>query len=128
MRYSQIRKMDISNGEGVGVSLFVQGCPIHCTNCFNKETWDFSGGNEWSATVREKFVTLAGRNHINRVSFLGGEPMAEQNYAEVYSVIEEIHEKYPSKRIWVYSGYTEQFLRANRAHLFDISDVVVAGL
>lgn len=46
MKYAAIRKMDISNGEGLGVSLFVQGCHFHCKNCFNKETWDFDGGNE----------------------------------------------------------------------------------
>ena len=48
MRYAQIRSMDISNGEGVGVSLFVQGCPFHCKNCFNSETWDFNGGKEFT--------------------------------------------------------------------------------
>ena len=46
MRYASIRKMDISNGEGLGVALFVQGCHFHCKNCFNKETWDFNGGKE----------------------------------------------------------------------------------
>ena len=56
MRYAQIRSMDISNGEGVGVSLFVQGCPFHCKNCFNSETWDFSGQkkqkiNLWNSLI-----------------------------------------------------------------------------
>lgn len=52
MRYAQIRSMDISNGEGVGVSLFVQGCPFHCKNCFNSETWDFNGGKEWTEKTK----------------------------------------------------------------------------
>lgn len=52
MRYAQIRSMDISNGEGVGVSLFVQGCPFHCKNCFNSETWDFSEGKEWTEKTK----------------------------------------------------------------------------
>ena len=56
MRYAQIRSMDISNGEGVGVSLFVQGCPFHCKNCFNSETWDFSGGKEWTEKTKNKFI------------------------------------------------------------------------
>lgn len=56
MRYAQIRSMDISNGEGVGVSLFVQGCPFHCKNCFNSETWDFSGGKEWTEKTKNKFM------------------------------------------------------------------------
>lgn len=127
MRYSQMRSMDISNGEGVGVSLFVQGCPIHCENCFNKETWSFDGGFEWDASAREKFVTLAGRPFITRVTILGGEPMAEENYEEVYSIIEEIRIKFPQKKIWVYSGFTEEYLRAKREHLFDITNVIIAG-
>ena len=67
MRYAQIRKLDVSNGEGVGVSLFVQGCPIHCTNCFNKETWDPNGGKEWTADVEQKFLELVNKEYISRV-------------------------------------------------------------
>ena len=48
MRYAKIRKMDISNGKGIGVSLFVQGCDFHCQGCFNSETWDFKGGKEFT--------------------------------------------------------------------------------
>ena len=51
MRYASMRCMDISNGEGLGVSLFVQGCPIHCEGCFNTETWDFNGGKEWTIEI-----------------------------------------------------------------------------
>ena len=58
MRYAAIRKMDISNGEGLGVSLFVQGCHFHCKNCFNKETWDFDGGNELTFKEIEKLYLL----------------------------------------------------------------------
>ena len=58
MRFAQIRSMDISNGEGVGVSLFVQGCDKspHCKNCFNSETWDFNGGKEWTEETKEQFI------------------------------------------------------------------------
>ena len=47
MRYSKIHKLDVSNGSGIGVALFVQGCHFHCKNCFNKETWDFDRGNSY---------------------------------------------------------------------------------
>lgn len=95
MRYAQIRSMDISNGEGVGVSLFVQGCPFHCKNCFNSETWDFNGGKEWTEETKNKFMELIDRPYIKRISILGGEPLAEQNLDGVLSLIKEIREKYP---------------------------------
>ena len=56
MRYNKIRKMDISNGPGVRVSIFMQGCSFHCKNCFNKETWDFKGGSEFTTDTIEKVL------------------------------------------------------------------------
>lgn len=105
MRYAQIRSMDISNGEGVGVSLFVQGCPFHCKNCFNSETWDFNGGKEWTEEVKDKFMKLIDRPYIKRVSFLGGECLAEQNLDVVLDLIKEIRISFPAKTIWLYTGF-----------------------
>lgn len=106
MRYAQIRSMDISNGEGVGVSLFVQGCPFQCKNCFNSDTWDFNGGKEWTEEIKDKFMKLIDRPYIKRVSFLGGECLAEQNLDEVLKLIQEIRISFPEKTIWLYTGYT----------------------
>lgn len=105
MRYAQIRSMDISNGEGVGVSLFVQGCPFHCKNCFNSETWDFNGGKEWTEETKNKFIELINRPYIKRVSFLGGECLAEQNLDEILKLVQEIRISFPEKTIWLYTGY-----------------------
>jgi anaerobic ribonucleoside-triphosphate reductase activating protein len=74
MRYASIREMDITNGIGIGVSLFVQGCTHHCKGCFNPETWDFNGGKEWTQDIENKFIELCKRPHIDCVSILGGEP------------------------------------------------------
>lgn len=105
MRFASIRKLDISNGEGVGVSLFVQGCDRHCFNCFNPDTWDFNGGKEWTEEAKNKFIKLIDRPYINRISVLGGEPLAEQNLDEVLSLIKEIRISFPEKTIWLYTGY-----------------------
>lgn len=105
MRYASIRSLDISNGEGVGVSLFVQGCDKHCFNCFNSETWDFNGGKEWTEETKNKFMGLINRPYINRISVLGGEPLAEQNLNEVLSLIKEIRISFPKKTIWLYTGF-----------------------
>lgn len=116
MRYAQIREMDVSNGEGVGVSLFVQGCPIHCKNCFNKETWDFNGGEEWTQEVEEKFLKLVNRDYIQRVSILGGEPLASQNVETVQHILSII----PSnKQKWLYTGY--QFENLNIKQMLAVS-------
>lgn len=105
MRYAQIRSMDVSNGEGVGVSLFVQGCPFHCKNCFNSDTWDFNGGKEWTEETKNKFMELIDRPYIKRVSFLGGECLAEQNLDEVLNLTQQIRISYPEKTIWLYTGF-----------------------
>lgn len=134
MRYAQIRELDISNGEGVGVALFVQGCRFACKNCFNPETWDFNGGKEWTPEVKEKFLELIDRPYIKRVSILGGESLADENLDGVLDLVTEINKRYnipqdivrnnnsnhnilsrntdeirlllPNKSIWIYSGYT----------------------
>lgn len=112
MRYAQIRAMDISNGEGVGVSLFVQGCPFHCKNCFNSETWDFNGGKEWTEKTKNKFMELINRPYIKRVSFLGGECLAEQNLDEVLELVKQIRILYPEKTIWLYTGFDFDLLNS----------------
>ena len=112
MRYASIRELDISNGEGVGVSLFVQGCHFHCYNCFNTETWDFNGGKEWTEETKNKFIKLIDRPYINRISVLGGEPLAEQNLDEVLSLIKEIRISFPEKSIWLYTGYDFDILNS----------------
>lgn len=106
MRYASIRSMDISNGEGVGVSLFVQGCHFHCKNCFNQDTWDFSGGKEWNREIEDEFMKLVNRPYIKRVSLLGGEPLADENVLDIMRLINRIKTECPNKKIWCYTGYT----------------------
>lgn len=105
MRYARIRKMDVSNGEGVGISLFVQGCHFHCKGCFNQETWDFNGGKEWTPEIEEQFIQLANKPYIKRISILGGEPLADENVRDVYYLITQLKSRYPEKKIWLYTGY-----------------------
>lgn len=105
IRYASIRSMDISNGEGVGVALFVQGCHLHCPNCFNPETWDFNGGKEWTEKVKNKFLELANRLYIKRISILGGEPLAEENLDDVLDLVNRIRLSSTHKSIWLYTGF-----------------------
>lgn len=110
MRYAQIRKMDISNGLGVGVALFVQGCHFHCPECFNKETWDFNGGNEYNIEIENTILNLLQQPQITRFSILGGEPLEECNLYQLSILIKKIKTSFPNIKIWLYSGYTYEDL------------------
>ena len=108
MRYASIRELDISNGEGVGVALFVQGCHFHCYNCFNPDTWDFNGGKEWTQETEDKLIELASKLYIKRLSILGGEPLADENLDGVLHLVNRFRLLFPNKSIWLYSGYNYQ--------------------
>ena len=114
IRYAQIRECDVSNGEGVGVALFVQGCNFHCYNCFNKDTWDFNGGKEWTPEVEDKFIELANRPYIKRISLLGGECLADENLDGVLNLVNKIRLLMPEKTIWIYSGFTWESIMWSR--------------
>lgn len=105
MKYAKIRKMDISNGEGVRVSLFVQGCSFHCKNCFNQETWDFNGGKEFTTAEIQKIIELANKDYIAGLSVLGGEPLHNNNVDEVFHIVATFKEKFPNKDIWLWTGF-----------------------
>ena len=106
MRYAQIRNMDVSNGDGIGVALFVQGCQFHCKNCFNSETWGFNNGKEWTKEIKDKFLKLIDKSYIKRVSILGGSPLVDENIEDIIKLVKDIKRLYPDKKIWLYTGYT----------------------
>ena len=103
--YNKIRKMDISNGPGVRVSIFFQGCAFHCKNCFNPETWEFGIGNEFSEDTINQILELASADHIKGLSILGGEPMHPKNIDASTELAKRFKEKYPNKTIWCWSGF-----------------------
>ena len=104
MRYASIRKMDISNGEGLGVALFVQGCHFHCKNCFNKETWDFNGGKELTTWDVLELLRPLTNPQYTRLSILGGEPLTKENIEGVSAICKFVKEFIPDKKIWLYTG------------------------
>ena len=114
MRYNLIRKMDISNGPGVRVSIFMQGCPFHCKNCFNPETWDFEGGKEFTQETIDKVLELSNKNEVKGLSILGGEPMAPTNIEGTAKLAKAFKEKYPEKNVWAWSGYKYEQIKRSR--------------
>lgn len=105
MRYNKIRKMDISNGPGVRVSVFMQGCTFHCKNCFNPETWDFKQGKEFTDETIDTVLELASKDFIVGLSILGGEPMHPKNIEGTTKLAKAFKERYPNKTIWCWSGF-----------------------
>ena len=105
MKYNSIRKMDIADGPGVRVSIFMQGCSFHCKNCFNSETWDFNGGQEFNDETINKVIDLCKQNYIHGLSILGGEPMHPSNIEGTTKLAKAFKAKYPEKDLWIWSGF-----------------------
>ena len=105
MRYNCIRKMDIADGPGVRVSVFMQGCAFHCKNCFNSETWDFEKGKEFTNEVIEHVLDLCNEDYVAGLSILGGEPMHPRNIEGTTRLAKAFKERYPDKNLWVWSGF-----------------------
>lgn len=125
MNYNKIRKMDIANGPGVRVSIFMQGCTFNCKNCFNPETHDFAGGQEFTDETIEHILALAEKDYIVGLSILGGEPMHPKNIDGTGRLAKAFREKFPNKTVWVWTGFLFDNLKDKDALKY--IDVLVDG-
>ena len=126
MKYATIRKMDISNGPYIGVSLFLQGCLFHCKNCFNQSTWPLDGGKEFTEEVKKQFLSLISKEGVKRVSILGGEPMLQAD--ELVVLLREVKKTYPSIKLWLWTGFTIPELETeSQKEVISICDYIVDG-
>ena len=126
MNYAAIKKTDIANGDGVRVSIWVSGCPIHCEGCFNKDLWDYNYGKPFTQDVIDEIIEALEPDYISGLTILGGEPLCEENYDEVTNLINQVRKKFGTRKtIWVYSGYTYSDLYSIKCGL-DV-DVLVDG-
>lgn len=120
--------MDISNWNGIGISLFVQGCHFHCKDCFNNDTWSFTGGKEWTIETKNTFLSLADKPYIKRISILGGEPLNDENIADVVDLMKSAKKMYPDKIITIHTGYTyDELIDRDVEDVFKYADVLVTG-
>lgn len=125
MRYNKIRKMDISNGPGVRVSIFMQGCHFHCKDCFNSETWDFEGGKEYTDDTINRVLELCEKEYIVGLSILGGEPLHPKNIEGTTKLAKAFKDKFPNKNLWIWSGFLFENIKDNE--VFNYIDVLVDG-
>ena len=105
MNYATIKPVDIANGPGVRVSLFVSGCTHHCKGCFNAEAWDFDFGEPFTEAVQEDVLRHLNHHYIEGLTLLGGEPMEPVNQEALLPFIKKVRERLPEKSIWCFTGY-----------------------
>lgn len=105
MNYATIKPVDIANGPGVRVSLFVSGCTHFCKGCFNAEAWDFSFGQPFTEDTIEEILTYLEHDYITGMTLLGGEPMEPVNQEGLLPLVQAVRERLPEKTIWCYTGY-----------------------
>ena len=105
MNYAKIKNVDVANGEGVRVSLFVSGCTHHCKGCFNAELWNFDAGEAFSFHTIRHILDLCSHDYISGLSLLGGEPLDPMNVQRVTDLCYLFKKYFPQKTIWCYTGY-----------------------
>lgn len=111
MHYGKINPIDIANGPGVRVSLFVSGCRNRCEGCFQPETWSFTYGKEFGSETLLELLMMLGEPNVAGLSILGGDPFEEENRDEVLNICKAVKFSYPEKDIWVWTGYLWEDLK-----------------
>lgn len=106
MKYAQIRNMDISNGIGIGASIFTSGCPYRCKKCHNSELWNFNSGKSFTYETHSQILKLIEPEYITRFSILGGEALLPQNVSDLALLIHDIKVKREDIKVWLWTGTT----------------------
>lgn len=128
MNYSDIKPNDSINGEGVSTSLFVSGCENFCKNCFNKETWNFNYGKEFTEETMDYILECINKNGIQRnFSVLGGDPLHPKNLPTVLKILSKVKETYPNITTYVWTGYLYEELLSQYGYIFKDIDILIDG-
>lgn len=125
MRYHNITKDDMLNGDGLRVVLWVAGCNHCCKGCQNPITWDAAGGLYFDEAAKQEVFEQLDKNYISGITFSGGDPLHPANRVDVRNLAKEIKQKYPNKTLWLYTGYTWEEIA--QLPIMQYLDVVVEG-
>lgn len=130
MYYGELKKVDIANGPGTRVSLFVSGCRRHCKDCFNEETWDFCFGKPFTEETEEEILRALRPSYIHGLTVLGGEPFEPENQPAVLGLLKKVRAAYPEKTIWCFTGDTLEtdLLREGGCGRCAVTDELLAQL
>ncbi len=105
MRYHNITKDDMLNGDGLRVVLWTAGCEHECPGCQNPVTWDINGGLEFDDAAKQELFAELDKSYVSGITFSGGDPLLKCTRTEMTALLKEINSKYPDKTIWMYTGY-----------------------
>ena len=124
MKYHNITKDDMLNGEGLRVVLWVSGCSHKCPGCQNAITWDPNDGVEFDDKAIEEIYHELDQEWCSGITLSGGDPLYLGNRKMIRDLVTNIRELYPSKTIWCYTGYTFEELIAQREVDKNLDDIL----
>lgn len=105
MRYHNITTDDMNNGDGLRCVLWVAGCLHACPGCHNPMTWCLDGGIPFDKQAENELFQELAKDHIAGITFSGGDPLHPANRSTITRLCQEIRQHFPSKSIWLYTGY-----------------------
>ncbi len=125
MRYHNITKDDMLNGEGLRVVLWLSGCDHGCKGCHNPVTWDPNGGIPFDDAAELELFHALNNDYTSGITFSGGDPLFMGNRQEVTALAKRIKERFPDKTTWLYTGYRWEEISA--LPIMEYIDVLVDG-
>lgn len=125
MRYHNITKDDMLNGDGLRVVLWTAGCSHCCKGCHNPVTWDPNGGLYFDEEAKKELFEALEKDYISGVTFSGGDPLHTANRECILKLAKEIKAQFPQKTIWLYTGFLWEQIEA--LEIMNYVDVVVDG-
>ena len=129
MKYLKITSPDIENGPGCRVTLWIPGCTHKCPGCHNAWTADYNQGQEFTTDDFEYLKSILDKPYIKGLTISGGDPMDQddQTLIDLIQLCFEISLEYPTKDIWLYTGYYKEDLKDKQLELLNYIDVLVDG-
>ncbi|MCI9081978.1 MAG: anaerobic ribonucleoside-triphosphate reductase activating protein [Lachnospiraceae bacterium] len=125
MRYHDITKDDMLNGDGLRVVLWVSGCSHCCKDCQNPITWDPNGGLLFDEEAKQEIFQELSRDYISGITLSGGDPLYFGNRTDVGKLVKEIKKVFPEKTVWMYTGFVWETV--SELDIMKYVDVLVDG-